>query len=350
MPKNQEPQVRILYVAFRHDYGFVDRGLSFEHYNFYVSLAQMGHEIEYFDIGSHLASRGREGMNELLRSRVAATSPDLLFSCMVGDELDPDVIRDISEHTDTATFNWFCDDHWRFDTFTARYAPSFNWVSTTAASALPRYAQIGHANVVKTQWAASDSIYRRRGLPALYDLTFVGQVYGDRPAVLRHLQQEGLPVQRWGTGWNVRRWHWAAARLPVVRSLGGRALLETVRASTRADQEQMLSIFEQSKINLNLVASSQGAEPQIKGRTFEVPACGGFLLDGRTEGLEEYLEIDKEVVVYHDIDDMVEKSKFYLRHEQQRLAVAHAGHKRVHAEHTYRRRFEAIFRAMGLSR
>ena len=341
--------MRILYVAFRYDYGFVDRGPGFEHFNFYESLRQMGHEIDYFDIGAHLAARGRDGMNELLRTRAGQTAPDLMFTCMLGDELDPGVIQEITE-SGTPTFNWFCDDHWRFENFTARYARSFTWVSTTAASALPKYAALGCTNVIKTQWAASDSIYYRRGRPLAHGVTFVGQVYGDRPAVLARLDREGVPVERWGTGWAVTRWHWAAARAPVIRAAGGRTLLERARARTRVDQDQMLAIFEQSRVNLNLVASSQGVEAQIKGRTFEVPSCGGFLLDGRSEGLDEYLEIGREVIVYDDVEDMVAKAKYYLRHEAERAAVATAGHDRVHAEHTYRHRFQDIFRTMDLAR
>ena len=125
-------------------------------------------------------------------------------------------------------------------------------------------------------------------------------------------------------------------------------MLQRAQARSRATQQDMIRIFEQSRVNLDLVASSQGSEPQIKGRTFEVPACGGFLLDGRIDGIEEYFEVDREIVVYEDVDDMIDKARFYLEHDAARKAVAEAGYRRTHAEHTYRERFASIFRVMGL--
>jgi spore maturation protein CgeB len=111
----------------------------------------------------------------------------------------------------------------------------------------------------------------------------------------------------------------------------------------------MLAIFEQSKVNLNLVEASQGGEPQIKGRTFEVPACGGLLLDGHADGIEEYFEPGREIVIYDGVEDMIDKARYYLTHEAERARIAAAGCRRTHAEHTYRARFAAIFGAMGLS-
>ena len=341
--------MRILYVAFRYDYGFPDRGPSFEHFNFYESLLALGHDLEYFDIGTELSRRGRDGMNAHLLKRVRDSSPDLMFTCMMGDELDPAVVRRITDESSTPTFNWFCDDHWRFEQFTSRWAPCFSWVSTTAGSALPKYAALGYSNVIRTQWAAADTLYQRRDLPLAHDMTFVGQVYGDRPAVIRQLRSSGIDVQTWGTGWSVQRRHELAAALPIVRAVGGRRLLERLRASTRCDQDRMLAIFEQSRINLDLVTSSQGTEPQIKGRTFEVPACGGFLLEGQTEGIEDYFEPGREIVLYGDVDELISTAGYYLRHEDERRRIASAGHDRVHAEHTYRHRFGEIFRRMGLT-
>jgi spore maturation protein CgeB len=271
-----------------------------------------------------------------------------MFSCMMADELDPAAVSQITTTTDVPTLNWFCDDHWRFEDFTARWAPAFSWVTTTARSALPKYRALGYDNVIKTQWAAASSLYNRAELPLIHDVTFVGQRYGDRPQVLARLRDAGIPVRAWGTGWDVRRRHRAAARLPVLRDIGGRAWLARVQAATRAEQAQMIQIFQQSRINLDLVAGSQGHESQIKGRTFEVPACGGFLLEGRSPEIDEYFEDGRELVVYDDIDDMIEKARYYLRHDTLARRIADAGFRRTHAEHTYQARFREIFRTIGL--
>jgi spore maturation protein CgeB len=128
----------------------------------------------------------------------------------------------------------------------------------------------------------------------------------------------------------------------------------------------MVRVFSTSRINLNPSNSSlppnalrdrvarllrRRAEPprppQIKGRNFEVPGCGGFLLTERVPHLERYFELGREVAVYETTDDLVEQVGHWLAHEDERAAVAEAGYQRVLAEHTYDHRFEEIFRRLG---
>jgi spore maturation protein CgeB len=341
--------MRILFAALRHDYGIASRGLSFEYYNFYEPLVKLGHDVTYFDLGQGSPGSGAGSADSAFMSAVEGNRPDLVFTFLFGDELSPTAIGQVTARG-IPTLNWFADDHWRFEEFTSRYAPNFAWVATTAQSALPKYAALGVTNVIKTQWAAAQHLYRPTNRPLRYGVTFVGQVYGERRGVIEGLRASGLPVRAWGTGWGVRRWHRVAARLPVVSGVGGRRLLAKVQGGTRCDQMQMIEIFGTSRINLNLADSSQQAEAQIKGRTFEVPACGGFLLTGWAQDLEQYYEPDREMAVFYDAADLHEKTRYYLSHESDRARIAHAGYVRTVADHTYQRRFSEIFTRMGLPR
>ena len=47
--------------------------------------------------------------------------------------------------------------------------------------------------------------------------------------------------------------------------------------------------------------------------------------------------------------DLVEKVRYYLKHEDERAAIAQAGYERTLREHTYVHRFRDIFGQMGLS-
>ena len=53
---------RILHVALKYDYGLRERGLSFEHNNFYHALVNMGHDVLYFDIGEFHKKYGFESL------------------------------------------------------------------------------------------------------------------------------------------------------------------------------------------------------------------------------------------------------------------------------------------------
>jgi len=326
--------MRILYVAPKYDYGDPTRGFSFEHYNFHDTLTHMGHDVTYFDLLTEYQQHGRMGASIRLRSIVQADKPDLLFCVLFTHELDMKTIGDISQHTDTVTYNWFCDDHWRFDNFSRHWAPAFNWVSTTAASAVPKYRDIGYKNVVKTQWACNHFLYQPSVTPTVYDVTFVGQPHGTRRETIAALRKAGIAVQTWGHGWE----------------------------TGRLTQEEMIALFSTSRVNLNLSnASVTGTgwkgrlrwqrnqlSQQIKGRNFEIPGCGGFTLTGNAENLDQYYALGDEVGVFDDVSDLVEKVKYYLDHEPERQRIAQAGYVRTIAEHTYEKRFNDIFTTIGL--
>lgn len=326
--------MNILYVAPKFDYGDQSRGFSFEHHNFYDTLRQMGHDIVYFDFLTEYQQRGKAEMNARLYDVVRSEKPDLLFCVLFSNELDIGTMTRISREANTTTYNWFCDDHWRFDNFSRYWAPAFHWVSTTAISALPKYRSIGYANVIKTQWACNHHLYKPSYARPDYDVTFVGQPHGRRRAMIAKLRQEGVDVQTWGHGWE----------------------------NGRLTQEAMIEVFSRSRINLNLSnASTIGPgwqhwlswkrprfAQQIKGRNFEVPGCSGFLLTGHAENIDEYYKPDHEISVFGNIEDLVRKVHFYLGNETERQRIAQAGYNRTLLEHTYEKRFNDIFATMGL--
>jgi len=323
--------MKILYVASRWDYGEPERGLSFEHLNFYDCLEHLGHELNYFDYVALTQELGLERMNQRLLQTARELKPHLLFACVQGLDVQPSVFQSISEGGVTQTFHWFCDDHFRFEKFSQHLSPAFNWVATTASCALPKYRRIGYDHVIKTQWACNHFLYRRLGLPLKYDVSFVGRVFRDRPALIERLRGAGLNVMVRGHGW----------------------------PEGRATQEEMIRIFNQSRINLNLSAPAKhvnwfkrllGREQpphQIKGRNFEVPGCGGFLLTDHADNLEEYYAPGKEIVLFENFKDLVDKVHYYLGHETERTAIAEAGYQRTLREHTYELRFKQIFQRLG---
>ena len=318
--------MKILYVALLHNYGMPSQGFSYEHHNFYKTLIHMGHDILYFDMS--LVKYGWETMNQGILEVAKMEKPDFMFTVLHRNELDPSIVREISENSDTITLNWFCDDQWRFENYSRYWAPCFNWIVTTAPSALPKYADLGYSGVIKSEWACNNFLYRKMDLPLKYDVTFVGVPHGDRREIIQSLREAGINIHVWGNGWE-----------------SGRLL-----------QESMIRVFNMSRINLNLTkasTSSQGAQDdqkaeQIKTRSFEIPGCGGFQLSESAEDLDNYYKIGKEIVCFEDIHDLKEKIYYYLSNEDERAAIAQAGYQRTLREHTYTHRFTDIFKQLGL--
>jgi len=191
----------------------------------------------------------------------------------------------------------------------------------------------------------------------LVDVTFIGQPHGNRKEVIEEIRKAGIKVKCWGKGW----------------------------PAGRISQEEMIKIFSQSKINLNLTKSSgsigfralasiflkrelnNSLKPvnptywfpnfqsllakkreQIKGRNFEIPGCGGFLLTSDADNLTNYYQHSREIVIYKDTNDMIDKIKYYLKHNEERESIARAGYEHTLADHTYEKRFREIFKAIGL--
>jgi spore maturation protein CgeB len=322
-----ERRLKLLYVGMRYDYGIPARGLSFEHCNFFDVLTHMGFDILYFDFLDLQRRHGQVRMNEKLWQTVQDEKPDILFSVLYKNELHKDVMRRISEETETVTVNWFCDDHWRFEKFSSRWAHSFNWIATTAHDAVQKYRRLGCKNVLHVQWACNPFMYQKLPLPLVHDATFVGQPHGNRRQMVQAISDAGIDVQAWGNGWD----------------------------AGRLSQEEMIRVFNQSKVNLNFTDASavrtgifQRKKPtQIKGRNFEVPACGGFLLTGPADHLRECYEYGKEIVIAESLSAYIEKTEYYLSHEDERAAIAQAGYERTMRDHTYVHRFSTLFSAMG---
>jgi spore maturation protein CgeB len=331
--------MRVLYVAMANDYGIASRGLSFEETNFRPSLEGMGHEVIPFDFMERAKQDGVATMRRDLIAAAAEASPDVAFFCLFTDEIDAATLTAVGRAGKCPTVNWFADDHWRFDNFSRHLAPALDLAVTTDEDSLPKYAAAGIDHVLLSQWACNRYSYSRVADTIEHEVTFVGQAHGTRPALIERLRSAGHEVQCWGLGWD----------------------------AGRLDHEGMVRAFATSRVNLNLANSSEppntlrarvgkllgrGEPPrpsQIKGRNFEVPGCGGFLLTERVPHLERYFELGREVAVYDGEDDLVEQLAYWLDHEPERAAVAEAGYQRVIAEHTYDERFAAIFAALGLS-
>lgn len=312
--------MRILCVIPRYDYGDRSRGLSFEQTNFVTALEGMGHTVSVFDYLSELQEHGRRAMNSKLIEAAVDVEPHLAFFSLFRYEVKKRAVRAVSR-MGIPTFNWFSDDHWRFESFSRFYAPVFDWVSTTDAEAVAKYRRVGYHHALLTQWGFNRYSYGRATEEKRYDVTFVGQPHGERRQVIDALRAADISVECFGHGW----------------------------PRGRLSHEQMIEVFSSSRINLNMSASSTGASPQIKGRVFEVPGCGGFLMTDPAARLGEFLVDGQECVIYDDVDDLIDKIRYYLAHEEERLAIELAGERRVLAEHTYDHRFDDLFSRMGLT-
>lgn len=64
-------------------------------------------------------------------------------------------------------------------------------------------------------------------------------------------------------------------------------------------------------------------------RSWEIPACGAFLLSERTPAMQEFYREGKEAEFFASSDEFIDKAGFYLRDDTARRRIAAAGYARV---------------------
>ena len=98
-----------------------------------------------------------------------------------------------------------------------------------------------------------------------------------------------------------------------------------------------------SKINLCITrrahASVYGSS---SSRPFELSSMGCCIVANPYAGLEEWFEPGKEIFVVNSYDEALERYRYLLAHDSERLAVGQAARARVLKEHTFRHRAQQL--------
>jgi len=164
---------------------------------------------------------------------------------------------------------------------------------------------VGHNQVYWLPLAAAPDVHRDHSLPRIYDVGFVG---------------------------NIARAHRKTARARRLKLIAKR--FHTNDFYRMYMPEEVGKVYSQSRIVFNCSIAGD-----VTMRIFEGTACGALVLtDAIANGLDELFEIGREIVVYQDDVDLLEKIAYYLAHEEEREAIARAGQKRTLKEHTYAHR------------
>src|SRR6185295_12681796 len=101
--------------------------------------------------------------------------------------------------------------------------------------------------------------------------------------------------------------------------------------------EQAAQKFSESKIVFNISMLDD-----LNMRTFEVMGTGSFLLTNWIPTIEELFEDGKHLVLYRSLDEMVDKAKYYLAHDEERERIAQAGYEEVIRKHKIQDRMNII--------
>lgn len=143
------------------------------------------------------------------------------------------------------------------------------------------------------------------------DIGFVGAWEKERCESILYLAKHGLHVRVWGGG----KWKKYKGMSPnlIIEDKG--LYSENYSKSFQAFK---ISLCFLRKMNYDLQTT----------RTVEIPACGGFMMAERTTEHQAMFEEGKEAAFFSSNEELLEKCKYYLTHEEERKQIAAAGLKR----------------------
>lgn len=196
----------------------------------------------------------------------------------------------------------------------------FDVSMTTSKSAIVKYLVEGGKPIYK-DLSGNEKIYRNLHLEKEYDVVFIGADYGIRRKYVEYLRQNGIDVWTKGEGWK----------------------------EGFASSEEMIEMFNKAKIVLGF--STVGKNDDIfilKGRDVEVPFTGSFYLTGYHDELKEYFELGKDLETYRSKEDLLDKVRFYLEHNDERESIARHGYEKCISQFTATVAYAKVFGYLGL--
>lgn len=140
------------------------------------------------------------------------------------------------------------------------------------------------------------------------DIGFVGSWEQERCDSILYLAKHGLNVRVWGGG----KWLEYKGKYPNL----------TIEDKGLYSEDYSKS-FQAFKISLCFLRKMNF--DQQTTRTVEIPACGGFMMAERTDEHRAMFAEDKEAVYFSSNEELLEKCRYYLSHEDERRQIASAG-------------------------
>lgn len=317
------------------EYWYGTGGWSYKGY-----LEQLGCEVRvfdfrqpYFTLGASLpvvsaATRriNRRRMNAAFVAAVEDFRPDAVLF-LKGETIYESAIREVKQRFGPVLLQWYPDGPFNVENRNATRdsiasIPLFDIYYIYAKSLLQPLRDAGAKRVEYLAFCYDPAMLQRperiddadRQKYAT-DVVFAGTWEPMREWWLEKITEFDLSV--WGNMWE---------RVPEGAPLRARWKGNAVYG------DEISKLFAVSRIHLNFLREQNKDSHNV--RTLEIPGYGGFLLTQRSREQAEDLYVEgKEIACFETVDELKEKIQYYLDHEDERLAIAAAGHARAVREH-----------------
>lgn len=259
-------------------------------------------------------------MNKKLLGVVKNYNPGLIF-IHKGQWIFPETLKKIKTNTQALLFIFNPDDPFNPNRGASSgfirnsisiYDVYFIW----SKALIPRLEQAGAKQVEYLPFASDPELHYpvtlteedRKNYGS--DIVFIGNWDKERERWLSAL--EGYDLAIWGADYWIKR-------------CKNRFLRSCWKGRT-AIGEEMSRITQSSKINLNILRLQNKGSHNM--RSFEIPACGGFMLHEIGDEVPGFFEEGRDAAYFDSAEALKDKIRFYLNNDKVRVEIAKSGYEK----------------------
>ena len=104
-------------------------------------------------------------------------------------------------------------------------------------------------------------------------------------------------------------------------------------------EKEIANVYFNSIVNINITLQGKSS---LNYRVFEVLASKGFLLTDDVEDIRKNFIVSKELETYKDVDDLIDKTDFYLKNPMIAKKIAIIGFADIVKSHSFTARARTI--------
>lgn len=321
-------------------------------------------------------SKANEFLIKILRYR--CNDYDLFMNCCGSDLLYPETMRILKDISIPKLL--ICFDNLHAPHMHKNIASFFDLVWLTSSETKFMFQKWG-CNTIFLPYAANPYLFQNMYCENIPKIGFIGTPYGTRALKINELLKHCIPCNIYGN--NVTRekyisdfsYIWESLRSfkeLFSFSIGRKVLLGKLISKMKEEVmlcedseylticdsvsfKEMNKLYSNLSLNLNILELRNTyllKNPVFKLhlRTFEIPMCAGIQITTFNNELSSYFEEDIEIIFYRELEELVDKCKFYLdeRNDRIRGIIRNNSRRRATLEHTWWNRFSVVFQVLGV--
>lgn len=254
---------------------------------------------------------------------IAQQSDSDILLTIKGSFLDRRLLSDVRK-MGLFIVNFYPDVAFDHPGLSAAWLSHYDLIATTKSFHIGHLtAALGADKVAFVPHGYSTLAHRPRAIPTDdipfdYDIAYVGNASEHKARALTPIAA-AFPNKRFllaGAGWE--------------QYAEGTALQSCIRLGQIIGDDYARTI-ERSRINLAVhfgPAGRYGWEDSVSTRSFEIPACGGFMLHVDNPEIRGLFDAGTEIELFSNSAEAIAKIEYYLGHPDQRIAISQNGYRR----------------------